>query len=387
MKWLLLALKNLFRSRRRTLLTMGAVTLALFIFTTLQTILAAMQIESVGGAGEIRLAVIEKYGGPRTELPEGYGSQLARIPHVMAVTPLNFNMVSPGGSAGPFYVTFAIEPEAYRTVVASVAALVPTRDYDCFMQAKNGTLVGAEVMTKYGWKTGDQIEVRSLLTHSDLQLVICGVLKSTSAATQQVETQFIVNRAYYREATGKEGKVNLYWLRVDEARYVLPVIQAATDYYADGPKEVTVQTESSMLAHISQFTATIRLVIQVISVAVLVTILIVTINTIALSMRERRKEIAVMKALGYTAEGVLGLVVLEALLTALLGGLAGTLLAAGLFQLKGLTLSFGIAYDFQITSRVVALSFFISLGLGVVSGLLPAFRAARVNVIRILHSV
>lgn len=387
MKWIALALKSLFRSRRRTLLTVGAVAIALFIFTTLQAVLAALSVESVGGAGEVRLAVIEQVGGPRTELPEGYGPRLARLPHVMAVTPLNYNIVRPGGSTGAYYVTFAVDPEPYRVVAASVAALVPAADYACFTRTKNGALVGADVTAAYGWRVGDRVGVRTLLSHADLELVICGELRSTGASTQQAQTQVVVNRAYYREAVGKQGKVNLYWLRVDDARAVPSVIRAATDAYADGPMAVSVQTEGSMLAHVGQFTAAVRMVVQGISLAVLATVLVVTVNTIALSMRERRKEIAVMKALGYAPRRVLGLVVLEAVTTAAVGGAVGTALAAGLVRAAQASLAFGVAYDVRVTPRLAALGVATSLALGVLSGLLPAVRAARLHVIRVLHSV
>lgn len=104
-------------------------------------------------------------------------------------------------------------------------------------------------------------------------------------------------------------------------------------------------------------------------------------------MRERRKEIAVMKAMGYTKEGVLGLVILEAVITSLLAGVAGTSLAWGLFHMKGLMLSLGVAFNFVVTPQVVATGLVISVALGVVSGLIPAYRTARVNVIQALRSI
>ncbi|HET6566706.1 MAG TPA: ABC transporter permease [Rhodothermales bacterium] len=387
MKWIALALKNLLRNPRRTLLTMGAVTLALFIFTTLQTVLSAIQMQQGGGMGEVRLAVIEKYGGPRTELPVSYGARLGRFEHVIGVTPLNFTIVTAGGTSGPFYITFAVDPEGYRDCFTSITSQIPPSDYAQFIKLRNGALIGADIMRQYGWQVGDHIKLNSLLNRITLDLVITGVLQDETGANQQVSTQVVVNEAYYDAVRDKGGKVNLFWLRIDDARNILPVVKQVTDYYANGPMEVAVQTEGSMIARFGQFTASIQLVIKIISIAVLFTVLIVTANTIALSMRERRKEIAVMKAMGYTREGVLGLVILEAVMTSLLAGMAGTALAWGLFQMKGLMLSFGVAFNFVVTPQVMAAGLAISVGLGVVSGLVPAYRTARVNVIRALRSI
>ncbi len=387
MKWLSLIFTTLLRNRRRTLLTMGAVALALFIFTTLQTILAALSLQVASGLGETRLGVIEKYGGPRKQLPESYWAQLARFDHVTAVTPMDFTVVSVERGAGVYYIAFAIDPEQYRIVFASTAVQVPSAQYDQFIRTRNGVLVGVEIMQKYGWTVGDNIRVRSLLHHTDFDLTICGALESGDASNRQIQTQMLLNRGYYEQVLGNPGKSNVYWLRLDEPASVLPVIKAVTDYYSSGPNEVSVETESSMLSRFSAFTATIQLVIQVISVVVLVTILIVAANTIALTMRERKKEIALMKALGYTQERVLGLIVAEAAVTSLVAGLAGTLAAYGLFSLRSLTISFGVALDFKVTPELVAVGVLVSLALGVLSGVFPAYRASRVNVIKALHSL
>ncbi len=387
MKWFGLVFKNLLRSRRRTFLTMGAVVLALFIFTVLQTILAALQLQADAGLGETRLAVIEKYGGPRIQMPTSYGAQLARFDHVMAATPMEYTVLSVASDAAVFYIAFAIEPEAYRVVFASTARRVPPSQYDQFIKTRNGVLVGREIVQKYGWEVGDIIKMRSLLHKVGLDLVVCGVLDGEDAATRQVETQMLIHQDYYQQLQGNPGRVNIFWLRLDGPASVLPVINAVTDFYSSGPKEVTVETESSMLARFNQFTATIQLVIQVIAVVVLVTVLIVAANTIAISMRERKKEIALMKAMGYTQGGVLGLIIAEAVVTSLVAGVGGTMLAWGLFSMKSLTLAFGIALDFTVTPGIAAMGLAISLALGVLSGVFPAYRASRINVIQALHSV
>lgn len=386
MKWLHVIVKNLLRNKRRTLLTMAAVVLALFIFTMLQTIITALEFRLSSGNSETRLGLIERYGGPRTQLPESYWRQLERFDHVTAATPTGYTIVSVGW-AESYYVAILVDPESYRQVFSGMARSIPASEYQHFLQNRNGVLVGQKIMEEYGWQVGDAVKLRSLQHKVELNLVISGVLKKSGGQLQQQETQMLINWNYYEMLIGNPGKVNIFWLRVDRPENAMSVSRAVTDYYRMGPMEVSVESESSMMARLASYTATIQLIIQVISTVVLFTILMVTVNTIALSMRERRREIAVMKALGYTQQNVLFLIVGESVLSALIAGLLGTLAAYGLFNLEGATLSIGLTFDFVVTPAIVSLGVFISLLLGLISGFIPAWNASRVNVIQALHSL
>lgn len=386
MKWLFFIGKNLFRNKKRTLLTMGAVALALFIFTMLQTILTAMEFQVSRGAGETRLGVIEKQAGPRRQLPENYGSQLRRFDGVIAVTPTNFSVLSVGRSE-VYYIGLLVDPGTYRQVFESTASEIPGEQYDNFMSRKNGVIVGKKIMDTYGWRVGDLIKLRSLQDNVTLELVISGIYPTTGESTDQMDTRLLINRTYYESLIGNPGKVTIFWLRLDNPKSTLPVIKAVTDYYSIGPLEVSVETESSMLARLTSYTATIQLIIRVISTAVLFTILLVTVNTIALSIRERRKEIAVMKALGYTPRNIRWLIIGESVFTSLVAGLIGTAVAYVLFNMRGLTLSLGLTFDFRVQPEIVGFGVGLSILLGLISGLIPAYNASRVNVIKVLHSL
>lgn len=386
MKWLLFIGKNLLRNKKRTFLTMGAVALALFIFTMLQTILTAMEFQVSKGPAETRLGVIEKYAGPRRQLPENYWSQLQRFEGVASVTPTNFSIFSVGRSE-VYYIGLLVDPDSYRQVFEATASVIPTEQYDNFIRQRNGVIIGQKIMSRYGWKVGDAITLQSLQHKIALDLVISGIYPTTEEGTDQMDTRLLIHQQYYESLIGNPGKITIFWLRLDNAASTLPVMKAVSDYYSIGPMEVNVETESSMLAQLTSYTATIQLIIRVISTVVLFTILLVTINTIALSIRERRKEIAVMKAIGYTPANVRWLIIGESVFISLLAGFIGTTIAYALFNLRGLTLSLGLTFDFRVQPEVIALGLGLSIILGIVSGLLPAYNASRVNVIKIMHSL
>lgn len=386
MKWFHIILKNLFRNRRRTFLTMVAVALALFIFTMLQTIITALEISVARGPGETRVAVIEKSSGPRTQLPISYWRRLRRFDHVTASTPMGYTITSVGW-AEEYYIALLVDPETYREVFPTTVRMIPHQQYNQFVKLRNGVLVGAEIMRKYDWKVGQEIKLQSLQHKVTMDLIICGVLKNGTTENQQMETQMLINWNYYDGLIGNPGKVNIFWLRLDRPSSTLPVINNISNYYSAGPLMVSVETESSMLNRLTSYTATIQLIIQVISTVVLFTILMVTVNTIALSTRERKKEIAVMKAIGFTPRRVLWMIVNESIITSLIAGLLGTMLAYVLFNIKGLTLSMGLTFDFVVHPRIVVTGIVISLLLGAVSGFIPAYNASKINVIKALHNL
>ncbi len=386
MQWLALIFKNLLRNKRRSVLTLGAMALALFVILMLQTVINTLSIGASNTLGEVRVAVIEKYSGPRTQLPITYGRQLTRFAHVDAVTPMGYTFLKMGEEQS-LYVALLVDPETYDDVFASTAATVAPAHYDCFVAQKNGVLVGAEIMNKHGWEAGDHVSGASLTHNTDVPLEICGPFGEEGPNSTQLSSQMLMNFDYYEELGGRSGKVNLFWLRLDEPTSVLPVMQAVESHFANEVQEVAIESESAMLNHLASFTAAIKLIIQIVSSAVLFTILIVTANTIALSMRERKKEIAVMKAIGFPQRSVISMVVAESILMALIGGSIGTFAAYSLFTWSSFSLSMGLSLDFYITWRSILTGYLIALAIGISGGLLPAYRAARVNVVKALSSL
>jgi putative ABC transport system permease protein len=365
---------------------MGAIALALFIFTMMQTILTAMEVKVYSGPGETRLGVIEKYGGPRNQLPYSYWRQLNRFKHVTASTPMGFAVISVGWT-DVYYISILVDPETYREVFKTTANIIPKKQYDRFLKTKNGVLVGAEIMRKYSWKVGENIILKSLTHNVKMNMIICGVLQNEVDGNQQFETEMLINWSYYEGLINNPGKVNIYWLRLDRPASVLSVINDVSSFYQYGPMQVSVETESSMLSKLTAYTATIQLIIKVISNVILFTIFLITVNTIALSMRERTKEIALMKAIGFTPQNILWMIITESVFISLISGLAGILIAYLLFNMKGASLSLGLTFDFVVSFRTVEIGVLISFALGLLSGIVPAYYTSKVNVIKAFHSL
>lgn len=387
MKWIILVSKNMMTNRRRSLLTMGAIALALFMYLSLQTVNDALEVDVTKSDRDGRLAVLDQSGDMHNLLPISYLGKLTHIEGVSSVCPASLTVLAPGNEQSKNYLALAVEPEAFRKVYRKPMENVPAEQYERFMETQNGMLVGRDIMERSGWRVGDIVRLNSIMIKRDLDLTICGVYTDLNGANKQMESQIFLHYAYYDESSGRTGKTNFFWLKVEgqdlEQRVMLNVAQEL----ADAPQQIVVETESSMLSRLNQLTETLRQVITAVSLMVMGVVLVVVVNAIALSMRERRREIAVMKAIGFAPTRILGLVLGEAVLLSLIAGAVGTLVAFALFATAKLSITTVLTFNFVVSPKAVLQGLVISLLLGTLGGLIPAWQASRVRVVAALRSL
>ena len=387
MKWLSLIWKNIFRNKRRTWLTIGAITLALFIFITLITILETLQIKTQVSQTEIRLAVLDKYGDPHMEQPLRYISEIRNTDGVQAVTPVSFTALTPGMGEAKIYIAFSIYAEEYTEIFRAEVSNIPKEQYDIFSKTKNGAIIGLEASKQNNWNVGDNIILRSLMDNFDVEFKICGIYKNDNKSNRQLESQIIIHYDYYDEEKGKPGVVNFFWLKVKDRAAAFRVTNEIEKKFEVAQSEITVQTENTMAAKMSTFTATAQMVIKIISLVVLGTIFLVVGNAIALTMRDRRKEIAVLKTLGFSQKRVLVIVIGESLTISILAGMLGTLLSYILFSAANLSLTLGFTFNFYVTHKTIGIGLIISTLLGITGGFIPSYQAAKVSIVKALRSL
>ena len=386
MKGVWLAMRNVVRHTRRSLLTFTAIALAVFIFTSLQTILDSLRLKPSGGDGTRRFAVLERYGGPRTELPLSYGESLRRIEGIDGVSALQFTLLSPQeGASGPFFVTFAIEPAGYMRAFPEVAAGVARAELDCFASRRDGALVGVRVLQSRGWRREQQIRMHSVMHGVEVDLTVCGALRDPTGTSPQTESQLLIRQDYYGLVRDDPDKVNMFWVALAPAADREASEQRIREAFRDERLQVIAQSEGAILEQMSRFTATIQFLLQSVSGLVLLTVSVVSGNTIAISTRERGREIAVMKAMGFEVGWLNRMILTEAAVMGLSGGLAGTLAGWLLFELPAVGEALGITYSFEPGTRELARNAGLSLLIGMVSGWIPAWRAARKRVVDTLQ--
>ncbi len=387
MKWLNLIRKNIFRNKRRAFLTMGAVILALFIFTTLITILETLQVKSESSQMDTRLAVLDKYGDPHVEQPLKYISDIRTIEGVQSVSPVAFTGLTPEVGEAQIYITYSVYAKDYKMIFPELISNIPDNQYSHFITRKNGAIIGFEVSRKNNWKIGDNIKLRSIADNFDMEFEICGIYKNENGANRQFESQIIIHYDYYDEKRGNPARVNWFWLKVKDRATASRISSDIENAFEFAQTEITVQTENTMQAKMGMFTATVQMIIKIISVVVLSTIFLVVGNAIALTIRDRKKEIAVLKTIGFSQQRVLWIVIGEAVMLCVLAGMLGTFLSWLMFALTQLSLTIGFTLNFFVTYKTIILGFIISFLLGLTGGFIPSYQASRVSVVKALRSL
>ena len=378
MKYRHLILKNLFRKKVRTALTVGSFAVALFLFGLL-TVLHTAFSQGIEVAGADRLVVVNRVSIIQP-LPHAYRDRLLRIDGVKHVTFANWF----GGvyqDEKNFFPQFAIDRDGYRAMFPEF--VVDDAHWRAFLADKEGAIVGRSLAERFGWKIGDRIPVRGTIFPGTWEFNIRGVYRGQRV--QDDVTQFWFRWDYLDERTPRRGLVGWYTVRIASPDEAPAVARAIDERFANSPFETKTDTERAFAASFVKQMGNIRLLMTTIGSVVFFTLLLVTGNTMAIAVRERIRELAVMKAIGFSDTFVLVMVLAETMLVSAIGGGVGLALAKLLTVLGDPTGGF-LPY-FHLPSQSVVVGLALSLGVGLVAGLVPALSAGRLRVVDALRRI
>ena len=379
MKYGPLVLANLFRKKTRTALTIGSFTVALFLFGLLQVVNGAFS-QGVSVAGADRLVVVNRVSIIQP-LPLAYRDRLLRIPGVSGVTFASWF----GGvyqDEKNFFPLFAIERQSYREMFTEF--VVPDDEWQAFLADKEGAVVGETLAEKFGWKIGDRIPIRGTIFPGQWEFNVRAIYHGQRR--QDDTMQFWFRWDYLDERTaGRKGIVGWYTVRVANPDDATIVARAIDDRFANSPYETKTDTEKAFAAGWVKQMGNIQLLIMTVGSVVFFTLMLVTGNTMGIAVRERTRELAVLKAVGFSDGFVLATVILESVVVALIGGGAGLGLAK-LLTLRGDPTG-GLLPFFYLSPEAVALGMTLAALVGVAAALVPAASAARLRVVDALRRV
>jgi len=382
MKFSGIILANLLRKKVRLLLTIGSFAVALFLFAFLGVVRDAFG-RGADVAGADRLVIINRTSIINT-IPLSYRDQILRVPGVRYVTHNNWF----GGiyqDEKNFFPQFVIDPENQRAVFPEF--VVPEDQWNAFLKDREGAVVGARTMERFHWKIGDRIPIKTTIWGGgSWEFNIDGVYHGKQP--QDDETQFWLQWDYFEERIPEriKGQVGWYVLRVQNPDDSPRIAKTIDEQFANSPYETRTETESAFAAGwVKQF-GNIRFLIVTIGAVVFFTLLLVTGNTMAIAVRERTPELAVLKAIGFSDRSVLVFVLGESLAISLIGGLVGLFLAVLAVPVLSKALS-GMLPRLFLSSTLLAFGLGTALTVGIVSGALPGITAMRMRVVNALRRV
>jgi len=379
-KFLPLILANLGRKKVRTLLTLGSFAVALFLFGLLVAIRGAFN-QGVDVAGKDRLMIINRTSLIQP-LPLPYRDRLQRIPGITSVTFASWF----GGvyqDEKNFFAQFAIDSDTYRTVYPEFK--IPDAQWQAFLADRAGCVAGAALAKRFGWKIGDRIPIKGTAFPGVWEFNLEAIYEGRTG--QDDLTQFWFQRKYFEEKGPPylKGLVGWYVLRIADPEDAVRITNAIDQEFSNSAYETRTQTEKAMAASFVKQMGNIEFLILCIGAVVFFTLLLVIGNTMAIAVRERTAELAVLKALGYSDRFVLGLVVVESLLLALVGGGTGLALAKAM-SLAGDPTG-GMLQSFYIPPASLGAGLALALAVGMAAGIIPAISAMRLRVVDALRRV
>ena len=383
MKYSRLIFANLFRKKARLILTIGSFAVALFLFTFLAVVKNAFS-RGTELAGADRLVIINRAGLIQT-IPLAYRDKILAIQGVKALTHNNWF----GGvyqDERNFFPQFVIDPENQRQVMTEMK--VPDDQWKNFVNDRQGAVVGAGLAKRFGWKIGDRIPLKNALygPTKTWEFNLDGIYKNDHPGGD--ESQFWLQWKYFDENVPSviKGSIGWYVLKLDTPDDAVRVAKAIDTEFANSSTETKTETESAFQAGFAKQLGNIEFLILTIGGVVFFTLLLVTGNTMAISVRERTSELAVLKAIGFTDRFVLFFVLAESLVIALIGGLIGLGLAILAIPAVGAALN-GLMPPLLLSAVMLLIGLGFALLVGAASGLLPGLGAMRLRVVDALRRV
>jgi putative ABC transport system permease protein len=379
MKFLPFVFRNLFRKKTRTILTIGSIAVALFLFGLLVTIETALNA-GVDVAGVDRLIVRNKIS-LIMPLPLSYQERLRQIDHVSEATYASWF----GGiyqEPKNFFAQFAIDTDTYRTVFPEYS--IPDDQWQDFLADREGAVVGRETADRFGWEVGDRIPLQAPIWGGTWEFNIRAVYEGTDAGHD--ESLFFFQGKYLEERRPwGEGMVGWYTVKVDDPDHAVAVSKAIDELFSNSPYETSTETEQAFAAGFAKQIGNIKMLIMSIGAVVLFTLLLVTGNTMAMAVRERVPEFGVLKTLGFGDKTVLFLVLAESLVIAAVGGILGIGMAK-LFTMGGDPTG-GMLPVFYLSTGEMLLGLGIAMFVGLAAGSIPALTAMNLRIVDALRRV
>jgi putative ABC transport system permease protein len=374
--------RNTFRNKRRSVLTMISIGFSLLLLTIMICIWRSFYVDQVAPEASRRLIIRDKVS-LAFFLPAFYRDKIRSVPGVTAVAPLTwFGGRYIDDRPEHFFAQLATDPDEYLKVASD--KIVPPDQLKAWQQDRAGALVDITLAKKYGWKIGDKITLQGTIFEFNPELTIRAIYHRDPP-----QNALYFHTKYLEESVPWfKGQAGWYSAQIDSPEHVANASRTIDDMFRDSPLPTKTESEKAFQLGFVASLGNIKAFILGICGAVMFAIMLVSANTMAMSVRSRTREVAVLKTLGFTKQGVLSIFVSESVALSLGGGVLGILVAIPL--IAGMThqfLGLGIPLDMKVKLPTAALALFVSVLLGVVSGYIPAYRASRMNIVDALRHI
>lgn len=365
---------NAVRNQRRATLTVLSVASSCGLLVTLLTLQRELTVPPESEGASLRIIARNKVSLAQP-LPARQLSAIEKIPGVVAVSPFTFFGGNYEAETMTSFAQFAVDPARFQQLL--VEGRVSDGSYDAFIKDRNSCFVGADTMKRYKLKIGDKMKFTGTFYPVDLDLVIAAVFQGTVD-----DRGVFFHHKLLDELTGDPGTVGTWYLRVASADVANDVIARVNKAFENSSAEVRAETERAFQMGFISMLGNVKVLTLSISAVVVFTLMLVTVSTMSMAIRERFRELAVLKALGFQRRELFSFILAESFGLAALGALVGVGGAWALWTFIDLQkMTNGFLIYFEVTPRIMASGAIVAALLGILAALGPSLAVARMSVV------
>jgi len=313
--------KNAFRNKRRSILTVVSIALSMLLLTLMMTLWRSFYFDNGSAESNMRLLVRHRVS-LAFDLPSYYREKIRAVPGVAAVVPFTwFGGAYIDDKPEHSFGQLGTDPEEFFKVYRD--EFMPDDQLAAWQQDRQGAIVDTTLAKRFGWKIGDRIILKGNIYPVDLELHIRGIFHTTPD-----DLSVYFNSKYLEEAvTYANGRAGMFGILADSPQRIPKIAKAIDDMFHNSPQPTRTETEKAFGLEFVAMLGNVKVFILGICSAVLFTTLLVSANTMAMSIRERTREVSLLKTLGFTRLTLLGLFVGEAVTLSIMGGILGSIVA------------------------------------------------------------
>ncbi|HJP95255.1 MAG TPA: FtsX-like permease family protein [Pyrinomonadaceae bacterium] len=377
MKFAKLVFKNILRNKRRTLLTISSLVVSLFLIITLATILTEFER---GGEEANPLRLVSRHSvSLGFFLPIAHLQRIETVPGVKAVMPFSWF----GGiykDEKNFFANFAVDARKLREVMSELK--MSDAEWQAFINDRQGAIVGKKLVTLYGFTPGQRITLKSPIYNEEVEFIIRGV------CTGGDEKTLFFHNEYLNELVPEWGrdKVSTLSILANTAEDVPRIAQAVDSMFANSDAPTKTESEREFALSFQTMMGNMKQFMYGIMAAITFSVLLVMGNTMAMTVRERTKEVGTLKAIGFKRGTITGLFLAEALLVATIGAAIGIGGATLLYRSVDFGLIIPFFNSFVPTGQTLIAAFVLAILVGLISVVYSAYRVSGLTIAEALRS-
>ena len=370
--------KNAFRNKLRSTLTVLSMAFSLALLSFLMSMWNAFYGNNLRSDQSAQRLIVRHKVSLTNLIPASYRDKIRHTPGVVKVIPMNwFGGTYKDATQKNFFARFGTDPDEFFDVYPELE--ISKDQLDAWKKDRAGAVADAELAKKYSWKLGDRIILQGDIYPIRLELTLRGIFTA-----KLPNNSLYFNEKYVEEGVPfAKGAAGFFGILVDSPKNVDRVSHDVDAAFANAPEPTRTETEKAFGLSFLAMLGNVKAFILVIASAAVFTILLVSGNTMAMSIRERTREVAVLKTIGFTRKTILGVFIGESIAIGTVGGILGTLFALGLITVG--TFIPGAGNLFVIAQHAWRFTAPAAIGVATIAGFLssaiPAYGASRTGIV------